>query len=274
MNYRHIYHAGNFADVFKHIVLRMVLDYLQQKEKGLMVLDAFAGLGFYDLASFEAKKTKEFHDGIAKIMAASCENADLKAYQDVVAPDWALQHYPGSPLIAANMLRPQDRLIANELHPDDVEVLRKVLKDNKGAKVTHLDAYEAIRAHIPPPERRGVVLVDPPFENPEEFQFLVRQMAEWKRRWPTGCFVIWYPIKSGRQVDDLHNAAADLGMNRIWLTEFLLQKRDMAGGLNGCGLLIMNTPFGIPERVTALASELTRALGQGWVESHFITPES
>ena len=119
MNYRHIYHAGNFADVVKHLVLHMVLSYMQQKDKGLMVLDAFAGLGLYDLNSVEAGKTGEFEGGIAKLMARPAQNPDIKAFQEMVAQDWAQRLYAGSPLLAARLLRPQDRLVANELHPDD-----------------------------------------------------------------------------------------------------------------------------------------------------------
>ncbi|MEK7801500.1 MAG: 23S rRNA (adenine(2030)-N(6))-methyltransferase RlmJ [Pseudomonadota bacterium] len=274
MNYRHIYHAGNFADIFKHLVLHMVLGYLQEKDKGLMVLDAFAGTGLYDLTAFEPKKTKEFMSGVGPLMQRPAENVDIKTFQSFIEPDWKRQYYMGSPLIAAHMLRPQDRLIVNELHPDDNESLQKNVVGFKNVHVTKRDAYEVIRGNIPPTERRGLILIDPPFENPEEFELLVQQMAEWKRRWPTGCYIIWYPIKAGRQVDNLHNAAADLGLNRTWVSEYLLQHRDTEGSLNGCGLLVFNTPYGIPERVDTLAAELGKLIGEGWIESQFLTSSS
>jgi 23S rRNA (adenine2030-N6)-methyltransferase len=270
MNYRHIYHAGNFADIFKHLILHMVLGYMQQKEKGLFVLDAFAGLGLYDLSSIEASKTGEFREGVARIMAQPAQNPDIKTFQDIIAPNWAQQNYAGSPVLAAQMLRPQDRLVANELHPDDNPVLAHNLRGFSNTRVTMMDAYESIRANIPPAEKRGLVLIDPPFEKPDEFALLVKQMQEWKKRWATGCYIIWYPIKAGGQVQQLHKAAVDIGFHRTWVSEYLLQKRDMAGGLNGCGLLICNTPFGIPERVAALSPELSKLLGSGWVESRLL----
>jgi 23S rRNA (adenine2030-N6)-methyltransferase len=267
MNYRHIYHAGNFADVHKHLVFSMILDYLHQKDKGLLILDAFAGIGLYDLTRTEAQKTNEFEAGIAKIMATPAQNPDILKFQKLIHLFWAGKTYAGSPLIAAHMLRTQDRLIANELHPDDFEELCHNLRGFSGVKITHEDAYQSIRANIPPVERRGIVLIDPPFERPDEFEYLVKQMQEWKKRWATGIFMIWYPIKAGQPIKELHNVAEGLGLNRTWVSEILLQKRDNVGGLNGAGLLVFNTPFGIPERMTNLSQELCGLLGQGWIEN-------
>ena len=129
---------------------------------------------------------------------------------------------------------------------------------------------QSIRANIPPQERRGIVLIDPPFEKPDEFQTLIKQMQEWKKRWATGCFMIWYPIKAGQPIAALHKAATELGINRTWVSEYLLQKRDMTGGLNGAGLLIFNTPFGIPEKIEGLAQELCNKMEQGWIENRYL----
>lgn len=273
MNYRHIYHAGNFADVHKHLIFTLALQYLQQKEKGLFVLDAFAGIGLYDLSRVEPNKTGEYLEGIAKIMESPAQNPDLLGFQKLAGLYWGGRSYAGSPLLAATMLRPQDRLIANELHPEDVEELRHHLRGFERVKVTAEDAYQCIRAHIPPSERRGIVLVDPPFEKPDEFQLLVRQMEEWKKRWATGVFMIWYPIKAGQPVRELHQAAADMGINRTWVSEILLRKRDLAGGLNGAGMVVFNTPFGLPEKIDGLAQELCSKMGQGWVESRLFAGE-
>jgi 23S rRNA (adenine2030-N6)-methyltransferase len=272
MNYRHIYHAGNFADVFKHIVLLLTLEHLQQKDKGFFVLDAFAGLGSYDFGKEAAQKTREYEGGIAKIMESSCQNPDLLRYQNVVREDWKKGRYPGSPLIAARMLRPQDHLVANELHPDDAPVLKSVLSSFENARVSTLDAYESIRANIPPTERRGLILIDPPFEKKDEFQILVRQMKEWKKRWETGCFIIWYPIKAHLPVNELHEAAKDLELHRTWVAEYLLKGRNTPDSFNGCGLLIFNTPFQLPEKVGALAPELTSCLG-GTLEQRYLIEE-
>lgn len=273
MNYRHIYHAGNFADIFKHLVLRMVLGYMQQKDKGLLVLDAFAGTGLYNLKSAEAGKTDEFRAGIGRLMHQEAQNPDLKDFQDFVATDWTKRQYAGSPLIAACMLRPQDRLIVNELHPEDNLTLQKNMAGFGRTTVTNIDAYKSVVANIPPVEKRGLFLVDPPFEKPEEFELLLKQMQEWKKRFSTGCYIIWYPIKAGPQVDALHDAAREMGINRTWVTEYVLQQRSLPGGLNGCGLLIFNTPFGIPERIAALGDELAKIMGEGWVESRYLTDE-
>lgn len=270
MNYRHIYHAGNFADVHKHLVFSMILEYLHQKDKGMLVLDAFAGIGLYDFNRTEAQKTLEFESGIAKIMESPADNPDIRNFQKLINLFWAGKTYAGSPLIAAHLQRPQDRLIANELHPEDVETLRQNLRGFPKVKITSEDAYQSIRANIPPLERRGIVLIDPPFEKPDEFESLVKQMEEWKRRWATGIFMIWYPIKAGQPIRDLHSAAENLGLNRTWVSEILLQKRDRIGGLNGAGLLVFNTPFGIPERVTDLSNELCSKLGQGWIENRYL----
>ncbi|HNQ92658.1 MAG TPA: 23S rRNA (adenine(2030)-N(6))-methyltransferase RlmJ [Alphaproteobacteria bacterium] len=261
MNYRHIFHAGNFADVFKHLVFRMCFAHVQQKDKGAFVLDAFAGLGLYDLASDQAQRTGEYQQGIARLFGRDLQNKDLQEFREFCAADFMQQKYAGSPVIAARMLRPQDRLTANELHPDDVQTLQQNLRSFDQVAVTHLDAYESVRGAIPPVERRGIILIDPPFEKKDEFQLLVKQMKEWKKRWETGCFILWYPIKAGQPIDDLYAAAAEMGLNRTWVAEFLLRPRDTPEGLNGCGLLIFNTPYQIPERVEALVPELTGLLG-------------
>lgn len=270
MNYRHIYHAGNFADVHKHLILKMVIEYLQQKEKGMFILDAFAGIGLYDLNRIEAQKTGEFLEGISKIMETSTQNEDLLGFQKFVQLFWGGQNYPGSPLIAATLMRDQDRFFANELHPEDTETLAHNLRGFQNVYVTMEDAYQSIRAHIPPTERRGLILIDPPFEKPDEFESLVKQMDEWKKRWPTGCYIIWYPIKAGQPIKQLHQAAIHLGLNRTWVSEILLHKRDRVGGLNGAGMLIFNTPFGIAERIQSLSDELCSKLGQGWIENKFL----
>jgi 23S rRNA (adenine2030-N6)-methyltransferase len=272
MNYRHFYHAGNFADVFKHLVMVLAMDHLQQKEKGLFCLDAFAGCGLYDLAREEAQRTQEYENGIGRIMSVASLNPDLRRYQSLIAPYWARRTYPGSPLLLAELLRPQDRLIANELHPEDHESLELSLGRFSNIRTPRMDAYESIRATIPPPERRGMVLIDPPFEKKNEFELLVRQMGEWKKRWPTGCYIIWYPIKAHLPVFEFHDVAAEFGFNRTWVADFLLHDRDQQDTFNGSGLLILNTPFQLPEKIAALSPELC-ALLKGRMEMNYLTDE-
>lgn len=273
MNYRHIYHAGNFADVMKHLALVLVLDYLKKKDAPFCVVDAHGGIGIYDLNSIQAGKTMEWEAGIGRF-ADLMDNApeDFALYARTVKAYFKNNLYPGSPVLSAELLRPQDRLIANELHPEDVETLKECLYDYRTARVTHLDAYECIRAHVPPEEKRGLVLIDPPFEKTDEFQTLIKQMAQWKKRFANGIFMIWYPIKSHLAVAELKKAAADLNMKRTWCFETLAHPRHQEGTFNGSGLIIMNTPYMIPERLEALFPLLQERMKLHQIEQSWLTP--
>jgi 23S rRNA (adenine2030-N6)-methyltransferase len=260
LNYRHIYHAGNFADVLKHIVLVLCLDYLQKKEGGLCIIDAHGGAGLYSLDSEEAAKTGEWRSGIGCLSGRQNVPPDLALYLDRVTEDLDRQRYPGSPLLAARVLRPQDRLIASELYPPAFEALQQVLTPYGNARATLMDGYECIRANIPPKERRGLVLIDPPFERKDEFQRLTRQMREWKKRWATGLYILWYPIKPHLPVAELKEAAQSLALPRTWCTEILIRPRDDAETLNGCGLIVFNAPYTVPDRVETLLPFLKEAM--------------
>ena len=260
MNYRHAYHAGNFADVLKHIVLVLCLDYLQKKEGGLCIVDAHGGEGLYALDSEEAAKTKEWEGGIGRLAGSRDIPPDLTLYLDRVRGDLDTQHYPGSPLLIARQLRPQDRLIAAELHPPTFQALETILEPHKNARAAHMDGYECIRARIPPRERRGLVLIDPPYEQKDEFRTLARQMQEWKKRWATGVYILWYPIKAHLPVAELKEAAQALQLPRTWCTEILIRPRREPETLNGCGLIVFNAPYTVPERVEALLPFLKEAM--------------
>lgn len=260
MNYRHIYHAGNFADVFKHVIMLLALDYLHHKDKGLLLLDAFAGCGKYDLSSDKARKTNEYEAGIARLMGATLDSPDLRLYRDTIAPFYAAKHYPGSPLLLAQKMRPQDRLIANELHPDDMLTLQDTLNGFKNAKVTQLDAYESLRANLPPDERRGLILIDPPFERKDEFEMLSKQIAQWKKRFATGCYMIWYPIKASLPVQPFLDMVERADFNNTCIFEHHIKNPANPDGLIGCGMAVFNTPFALKERVDALAPELASLL--------------
>jgi 23S rRNA (adenine2030-N6)-methyltransferase len=260
VNYRHIYHAGNFADVVKHIVLVLALDYLQRKEGGLCVIDAHAGAGLYDLRSEEAEKTGEWERGVGCLKDAARAPADLELYLGLVREDLRAGRYPGSPLLAARRLRPQDRLIANELHQPAFKALRATLAPFANARAACMDAYEALRANLPPKERRGLALIDPPFEQKNEFDTLMSQMRQWKKRWATGVFLLWYPIKAHLPSAALREAARDLGLPRTWAAETLIRPREQGNTLNGCGVILFNAPYSIPERVAALFPYLGGAM--------------
>lgn len=270
MNYRHIYHAGNFADVMKHLALALILDHLKKKDAPFCVIDAHGGIGLYDLNSIEAMKTREFEQGIGKFGEET--DKDFALYYDLVRQNVQNGKYLGSPAIAAKMLRSQDRLIANELHPEDFITLGFNVGQYKTVRVTNLDAYECIRANIPPKEKRGLVLVDPPFEKTDEFETLVKQMEEWKRRFANGVYLLWYPIKANPAIARMKRAATDLGLPRTWCVETLRYPASQPDTFNGSGLIVFNAPYRFPERMEALLPLLKARMGlcdtqTGWITS-------
>ena len=272
MNYRHIYHAGNFADVMKHLAVALIIDYLKRKDTPFCVIDAHGGIGAYNLHSEQAMKTREWEGGIGRFQGAEDLPEDFRLYYGLVEADVARNIYPGSPLLIAKMLRGQERLIANELHPGDYKTLERTVSGYPGVRVTNLDAYECIRANIPPKEKRGLVLIDPPFEKTDEFQTLGKQMEEWKKRFPTGIFMIWYPIKAHLAVDELKRAAISLGLHRTWCVETLLHPRRQEGTFNGSGLIVFNAPHRVPERFEATLPLLGEKMGLVGTHATWLTP--
>jgi len=245
MNYRHAYHAGNHGDVLKHAVLAETLRRLQDKPTPLFILDTHAGTGAYDLTAEEAGKTEEWRSGIGRIFEAPPEGLD--AYLDIVAalnPDGVLRHYPGSPAIAAALLRPGDRLVLAELHPEDAELLREWARGRPGVAVHQRDGYESVRAFLPPPEKRGLVIVDPPYEAENEYQRLAATTIAGYRRWPGGRWMIWHPVKDRTPVWKLQETLLSGGIPRFLTAELLVQPADGVR-LAGSGLILINPPFGL-----------------------------
>jgi 23S rRNA (adenine2030-N6)-methyltransferase len=275
MNYRHVYHAGNFADVLKHLVLTLVLEYLKQKPSPFRVIDTHAGIGLYDLASVEAQKTGEWRHGIGRLLAASDVPASVTAilapYLSLVRAENApgdLTRYPGSPLLARRLLRTEDRLVANELHPEDCAALRRLFSRDAQTKVLELDAWIALKSLLPPKERRGVVLVDPPFEQPRELDRLLDGLVEATHRFATGIFLLWYPIKDPAPVAAFHRRARGLDLPKVLVVEQMIRGADDPQRLNGCGLLIVNAPYALAPALNAvlpfLAPLLAQGPGSGW----------
>ena len=262
MNYRHAFHAGNHTEVFKHAALGFVLEHLSLKRQPFAVLDTHAGIGVYDLTSGEAQRTKEYEEGVAKVFGAGLESAP--AYSGLIAAmnPSGLAAYPGSPEIVRRFLRGQDRLMACELHPADALVLKALYRDDPRISVHHRDGYEAIRGLLPPPERRGLVLMDPPFEQRDEATRMAQALAQGLGRWPNGVFMAWYPVKDGQIADSLAQAAAAAPFPKTLRAEFLPYPRD-GSSLAGGGLLICNTPWKLDERLSALCRELSGRLGDG-----------
>jgi len=196
MNYRHGYHAGNFADVVKHVALVAILIHLKKKDTAFSIIDSHAGRGVYDLAGAEASRTGEAQNGVARLQDLAGEMPEaLSAYLSLVRTA-GLHAYPGSPLIAARLLRTQDRLTAIEKHPEEFAALKNVLAPFRNVRCETADGYARVLKLLPPPSRRGLVLVDPPFESPAEFSDLARTVRDAYRKFATGIYLIWYPIKS------------------------------------------------------------------------------
>ncbi|MEM8920705.1 MAG: 23S rRNA (adenine(2030)-N(6))-methyltransferase RlmJ, partial [Pseudomonadota bacterium] len=215
MNYRHAFHAGNFADVLKHLVLAQSLAHLSRKEKPFRFIDTHAGVGDYDLESEEARRSPEFVDGIGRLLDAKPPAevaAALAPYLNAVKSlnaDGALKTYPGSPALAAHMMRAGDALRLCELHPDDAETLRQRFARDKRVKLETRDGYEALSAYLPPPERRGLALIDPPFEDRDELAHMARAAMKAIARWPTGTFIFWRPLKDMENTEKFDDGLAE-----------------------------------------------------------------
>jgi 23S rRNA (adenine2030-N6)-methyltransferase len=255
MNYRHIYHAGNFADVFKHAVLTLLVERLKDKPAAFAVLDTHAGAGLYDVESAEAQKTGEFARGFGQLGLGRGEGqgglpAELALYLAAVRsanPSGGLRFYPGSPRLVRALLRPQDRLTACELHPGDAASLKRLFARDPQVQVHHRDGYEALGALLPPKEKRGLVLIDPPFEEPGERRQAAQALARAHARWPQGIYAIWYPIKAEAEARLFHGELANTGIRRVLAAEMTLRARGNPEVLNGCGMAIVNPPFRLEE---------------------------
>ena len=272
MNYRHAYHAGNFADVLKHAVLSLVLVHMAKKAAPFRVIDTHAGIGMYDLAGEEAGKTGEWRGGIGRLLGpdaaplpASASEL-MKPYLGAVAalnPDGTPRLYPGSPCLALALMRADDRLVANELHPEDAATLRRALARDRRAKVLGLDGWLALKAQLPPKERRGVILVDPPFEEPGELDRIVTGLDNARRRFGGGVYLLWYPIKDPRPLARFHQALAKVAPPESLAIELLIRAPADPDRLNGCGLIVLNPPFTLEADLGVLLPVLAERLSDG-----------
>lgn len=273
MNYRHAFHAGNFADVIKHVALVRILDHLRRKDTAFRVIDTHAGAGLYDLTGPEAARTGEWRDGVGRITPAQFRPAIaalLSPYLDLIArwnPGTAITAYPGSPVLAAAMLREQDRLTACESEPGAAAALRQALRRERRASVVEIDGWTALNAYVPPKERRGLVIIDPPFEQPDEFTRLLDGFAAAHRKWPSGIYLLWYPIKQPAEAKLFARHLADLGIPKILRAELTVAPPRPDQRLTACGLLIVNPPWPLHDELAvllpALATLLARDTGGG-----------
>lgn len=269
MNYRHAYHAGNFADVLKHAVLVLVLKYMTEKPQPLRVIDVHAGIGRYDLDGVEAGKTREWEDGIGRLAKASLSAeaaALLKPYLDAVAglnPDGTMRHYPGSPLLARMLMRRFDTLVANELHPEDVEFLRAQFTGAPNTRILNLDAWTALKSLLPPPERRGLILIDPPFEAADEFDRLAGGLGEAIKRFATGTYLVWYPVKDPKEVSRFLTRMRGLGLPKLMNVSLAVCGRSGRPGLCETGLMLINPPFVLRQQLETILPEIKNCLAAG-----------
>jgi 23S rRNA (adenine2030-N6)-methyltransferase len=262
MNYRHGYHAGNFADVFKHAVLARVLLHLNAKETPYRMIDTHAGAGRYDLGGDKARTTGEAASGIARLLADPPRGTAgelLAPYLDAVRK--SAPRYPGSPALMQELSRPQDRMIFCELHPGEYAALAKSVGRDRRAKAMEMDGWQALKALLPPKERRGVVLIDPPYESPGEFRQAAETIAEAIRRFATGIYLVWYPIKHRHDTDAaVRRIARAAGGAPALKLEFEIAPPKAEGALTACGLLAINPPWKLREECAAMLPPLGRVL--------------
>jgi 23S rRNA (adenine2030-N6)-methyltransferase len=262
LNYRHAFHAGNFADCMKHALLVWLLRALAAKEKPFRVLDTHAGIGSYDLSeTSEAERTGEWRRGIGRLL--DVEAGALADYVALVRAAGAPERYPGSPALVAGLLRPQDHLLACELHPDDAALLRAAFRRDPQVSVHHRDGWEALKALTPFPEKRGLVLVDPPFEQEGEFERLAQGIALVSHRFRGAIQACWYPIKHRAPVRAFHTALQDSGVRDLVAAELWLREPTDPQRLNGCGLLVANPPWKFEAEGGAILAALLEKLGDG-----------
>jgi 23S rRNA (adenine2030-N6)-methyltransferase len=279
LSYQHGFHAGNFADVHKHLILTLLLQSLNRKAKPWSYLETHGGRARYDLSSEQALKTGEFRDGIARLWQQPVPEA-VQGYLEQVAEvnaGAALNTYPGSPLLAAQLAREADCINIMELHPAEAEALKQVFRQDERVAVHHRDGYEGVLALLPPRPNRGVVLVDPSFEVKQEYQQLVRFIDKAYRRWPIGCFAIWYPLLPANQWQQMKEALVATGIRKILCSELEVAPGDGERGMYGSGMLVINPPWQLDQTLAAvspwLVEQLQAGAGSGRWRLDWLVPE-
>lgn len=281
MNYRHVFHAGNFADVHKHVLTLALLDHLQRKPTALFYLDTHAGSGLYDLNGSEAQRGAEAANGIGRLLNEEPNAEALRRYVAVArsyldAPAGRSgRHYPGSPLLALEVLRQEDRAVFFEREVIECDRLRTNVGRRKRTAVLCEDGYQALKSHLPPKENRGLVLIDPPFESVTELADLVQAFKFGLARWPTGVFAAWYPIKAGGDDTRFVASMRQSGLRKLFISELCVRPRDALLGLNGSGLLIANPPWKFDEEIEPALEELKERLAgeSGELRSEWLAEE-
>jgi len=264
MNYRHGYHAGNFADVFKHTILIALINALSRKETPFCYLETHAGRGLYDLSSEFSQKTQEYTTGVARLMSNGVSSTNklshplppiVKQYQKIVTEFQYPRYYPGSPAIVKNLLRKNDRMILMEYHPEEFKYLQNIFRNDRQINLHHQDGYLGLKAFLPPKERRGLVLIDPPFEAASEWDSLKKVLKIGMQKFSHGIYAIWYPLKNQSTVNKFLDSLTTLGPE-VLISELTIYPTDAQFNLTGCGLAIVNPPWQLEDELRPLVSLL------------------
>lgn len=268
MNYRHAFHAGNFADVVKHAVLARIVAYLQQKATPIRIIDTHAGSGLYDLHGNEASRSGEWRDGIARVIDAAFDpdaRELIAPYLDAVKSfnPGALITYPGSPALLKTWLRSDDRLIVCEIEPTALAALNRSLRSDRRCKVIAIDGWTGLTAYIPPKERRGLVLIDPPFEEANEYARLAAALGAAWRKWPTGTYFAWYPVKEARDVSRFVKQMLQHGIEKMLRLEVVIATPPETIRLRGSGMIVINPPWTLQQEAQILLPALAKILSIG-----------
>lgn len=277
--YRHNFHAGNYADVVKHITLTALLQALQQKPKPFYLQDSHGGIGIYDLTSDESQKNSEYLSGISRLWQAENPPAAVQTYLNIVRSfnsGGELRHYPGSPRLGHALLRADDRMVITELNSADCELLKEEFKRERQVTVHQQDAYQGIKAYLPPTERRGVVLIDPAYERKDEYERLIRGLQQGYRRWPTGIYAIWYPLMSSATRERWLSALKESGIRKIVTAELTIKPLQAEKTLCGSGMIIINPPWQLDQQLKNELEWLWPLLSEtreGGVNVEWLVPE-
>ncbi|MGQ0286585.1 23S rRNA (adenine(2030)-N(6))-methyltransferase RlmJ [Pasteurellaceae bacterium 22721_9_1] len=280
LSYRHSFHAGNHADVLKHIVQMLIIESLQQKEKGFYYLDTHSGVGRYRLSSEESEKTAEYQEGIGRLWSQTDLPEDIQRYinliQEINGGGKALRYYAGSPLIAALMLRPQDRALLTELHPTDFPLLRNNFKEYKNFSTKRENGFQQLKATLPPKERRGFVLIDPPYELKEDYDLVVQAIEEGYKRFATGIYAIWYPVVLRQQTKRILKGLEATGIRKILQIELAVRPDSDQRGMTASGMIVINPPWQLETQMKTILPYLAKKLvpeGTASWTVKWITPE-
>ncbi|WP_407965046.1 23S rRNA (adenine(2030)-N(6))-methyltransferase RlmJ [Bartonella sp. C271] len=269
MNYRHIYHAGNFADVFKHIIVTRIIEYLKRKEKAFRVIDTHAGIGLYDLSSAEAHKTEEWREGVGRLLSIPIPQ-DLK---ELLAPWYnvifainkrtkEIVFYPGSPILVRQLLRKKDRLTAIELHHEDYQILARHFSGDYQTKILHLNGWLSLNSHLPPKEKRGLIFIDPSFEQPGELSRFIEGIVKAYRRFSGGVYALWYPVKYDKEIEIFLYALQKTEIPKILQLEMRIRKSASPPKMDGSGMILINPPYLLEDEIKKIGPFLINHLGQ------------